>query len=295
MSDLEVRGFLYHTHTSAGRIPTDLAYRVYVDRLMRQEPPSDRDRQRIETEVASGGSAIEELLRRAAQVLGVLTRELGVAVAPAFDAAILERLELARLSSDRLLVVLTLQSGLVRTIFVEVASALAPEVVEQVARILNERLAGVPLGEIRATVGERLRDAGATDAGSELLNVFVAQSEELFEVRTEGGGVMLGSAQPLADQPEFASNGRMRELLELTERRDLLCRAFDAHRMRGLVITIGTENADPRLADFTLVTSSYRHGGLTGVLGVIGPTRMPYDKIIGLVDHTSRLVEGLVQ
>jgi heat-inducible transcriptional repressor len=144
------------------------------------------------------------------------------------------------------------------------------------------------------SLGDRLARA-QLDGGAPLAGHGRRQSDELFEVRTEGGGVVLGSAQPLADQPEFASNGRMRELLELTERRDLLCRAFDAHRKRGLVITIGTENADPRLADFTLVTSSYRHGGLTGVLGVIGPTRMPYDKIIGLVDHTSRLVEGLVQ
>lgn len=295
MSELEGRGLLYHTHTSAGRIPTDLAYRVYVDRLMQREPPSDRDRARIETEMAQGGSAIEELLGRAAQVLGVLTQELGVAVAPAFDHAILERLELARLSSERLLVVLSLQSGLVRTIFVEVSAELAPEVVERVSRILNERLAGLALGEIRATVGARLRDAAESAEGSQLLHVFVAQSEELFEVRPEGGGVVLGSAQPLADQPEFAANNRMRELLELTERRDMLRRAFDAHRKRGLVISIGAENADPRLAGFTLVTSSYRHGGLTGVLGVIGPTRMPYDKIIGLVDHTSRLVEGLAQ
>ena len=86
----------------------------------------------------------------------------------------------------------------------------------------------------------------------------------------------------------------MRDLLELTERRDLLRTAFESHRRRGLTITIGTENADPKLAEFTLVTASYRRGDLTGMLGVLGPTRMPYDKIIGLVEHTSRLVEGLL-
>jgi heat-inducible transcriptional repressor len=294
MGELEARGYLYHTHTSAGRIPTDLAYRLYVSRLMRRSPPSEQERTRLESEVAARGDGIEEILRRAAQVLGVLTQELGVAVAPAFDAAILERLELVSLTSDRLLVVLSLQSGLVRTIYLEVPSVLARGVVDRVAGILNERLAGLSLGEIRATMAERLRDAGAAEGG-ELLNVFVARGDDVFDVRTEGGGLVLGSAQPLADQPEFASNGRIRDLLDLTERRDLLQRAFEAHRRRGLVITIGAENADPRLADFTLVTSSYRHGGLTGVLGVLGPTRMPYDKIIGLVEHTSRLVEGLQQ
>ena len=107
--------------------------------------------------------------------------------------------------------------------------------------------------------------------------------------------MVLGSAQMLADQPEFASNSRMRELLRLTEGRDLLKQALESRRQRGLSVTIGAENPDTRLSDFTLVTSSYEAGGLKGVIGVMGPTRMPYDKIIGLVEHTSRLVEGLLE
>ena len=162
------------------------------------------------------------------------------------------------------------------------------------AEVLNERLAGLPLGEIRSSVAERLRDADGSADGSHLLNVFITQREDVFDVPQDGGGLLLSSAQPLADQPEFASNGRMRELLELTERRDLIRNAFEAHRRRGLTITIGNENDDPRFAGFTVVTASYRRGDLTGVLGVLGPTRMPYDKIIGLVQHTSRMVEGLL-
>lgn len=293
MADLEGRGYLYHPHTSSGRVPTDLAYRLYVNRLIRQDP-SEYDRERLESEVSAAGP-IEDILRRAAEVLGVLAQELGVAVAPTFDGAILERMDLAQLSSERLLVVLTLQSGLVRTIFVEMPSTVAAEAVPNVARILNERLAGLTLAQIKASVAERLRDADTTGTGTALLNVFVAESEEVFDLRPEGAAVLLGSAQPLAEQPEFASNDRIRGLIDLTERRDVLKEALEAHRRRGLTITIGSENADPRLAQFTLVTASYRRGGLSGVLGVLGPTRMPYDKIIGLVDHTSRLVEGLLQ
>ncbi len=292
MSDLEVRGYLFHPHTSSGRIPTDMAYRAYVDRLMHHAPPRPDERERIETEVAGG--AIGEILTRAAQVLGVLTQELGVAMAPALDQSVLERLELVRLSSERLLVVLTLASGVARTIFLEVPGSIAADAVDRVARLLNERLAGLPLGEIRSSVAERLRDADGSADGSHLLNVFITQREDVFDLEPDGGGLLLGSAQPLADQPEFASNSRMRELLELTERRDLIRNAFEAHRRRGLTITIGNENDDPRFAGFTVVTASYRRGDLTGVLGVLGPTRMPYDKIIGLVQHTSRMVEGLL-
>ncbi len=294
MSELEASGYLFHAHTSGGRIPTERGYRLYVNRLMRPMRVPRSARARLESEIVPGArNPIEEILRRAAQVLGVLTQELGVAIAPTLDGLILERLELVRVSSERLLVVLTLQSGLVRTIFVEVPAAVAPEAVDHVSRILNERLAGLKLGEIRGSLPERLRDAGGGN-DNELLNIFVAEGEELFDF-THHDSVMLGSAQPLADQPEFASNERMRHLLELTERRDLLRRAFEDRHRSGLTITIGTENSDPRLAEFTLVTSAYRSGSLSGVIGVMGPTRMPYDKIIGLVEHTSRMVEGLME
>ncbi|HEX7024434.1 MAG TPA: hypothetical protein VF187_06420, partial [Gemmatimonadales bacterium] len=222
MGELEARGLLFHAHTSGGRIPTDRGYRVYVNRLMRPAPLAESARAHLESEFVPGGrGAIDEILRRAAQVLGVLTQELGVALAPTLDELVLERLELVRVSSDRLLAVLTLQSGLVRTIFVEVPASVAPVAVEHVSRILNERLAGLPLREIRSTLPERLRDVEGAHGG-ELVNIFVAQGEELFGPSGGEGGVLLGSAQPLADQPEFASNIRMRDLLELTERRDLL-------------------------------------------------------------------------
>src|SRR5881396_3139100 len=204
MSDLEEKGYLYHPHTSAGRIPTDLAYRVYVNSLMRLSQVSASDSHQIREELAER-NAVDQILERAAQVLGVLTKELGVAVGPTLDEAVLERLELLQAGSDRLL--LTLKSGLVRTIFVEVPSRLAPEIVVQVALVLNERLAGLRLREIRATLSERLRDAAPDAGSSELLNIFIQEADDLFDVPATGagGGVVLGSAQLLAGQPEFAT------------------------------------------------------------------------------------------
>src|SRR5436190_91967 len=162
-----------------------------------------------ERERAVPEAAIEAILSRAAQVLGVLTNELGVAMTPTIDEAVLERLDLLQVSTERLLLVLALRSGAVRTIFVEVPAELAAEAVQKVTVVLNERLAGLTLKEIRATLADRLRDA---------------------------------SPEP-----------------------------------------------------FTLVTSTYRCGPLTGVIGVMGPTRMAYDKIAALVNHTSRLVGELLE
>src|SRR5881296_1049609 len=296
MSDLEEKGYLYHPHTSAGRIPTDLAYRVYVNSLMRLSQVSASDSHQIREELAER-NAVDQILERAAQVLGVLTKELGVAVGPTLDEAMLERLELLQAGSDRLLLVLTLKSGVVRTIFVEVPSRLAPEIVVQVALVLNERLAGLRLREIRATLSERLRDAAPDAGSSELLNIFIQEADDLFDVPATGagGGVVLGSAQLLAGQPEFATKERLQGLLEVTERRDVLREALAKRLGQGLTITIGSEHQDATLAPFTLVTASYRLGPLAGVIGVMGPTRMPYDKIVALVDHTSRLVGELLE
>ena len=297
MSELEDKGYLFHPHTSAGRIPTERAYRLYVDAIMRaSRHPSASERQALQTEIEGSRSTLDEILRRAAQVLGVLTQELGVAVSPAFHNLVLERLELLPVATDRLLLVFNLRGGVVRTIFVQVSGvAMAPASVQRVAQLLNERLGGLRLGEIRQSLVERLRGAEVPPGHRELLNIFIAEREDIFDLSKDGNAVVLGSAQMLADQPEFSSNAAMRGLLELTEQRDLLRLALDSRRQAGLSITIGGENLDPRLSDFTLVTSSYQAGDLKGVIGVMGPTRMPYDKIIGLVEHTSRLVEGLLE
>src|SRR5215207_9313284 len=161
MSDLEEKGYLYHPHTSAGRVPTDIAYRLYVDSLT-VAPIASSDRDMLaEHLTASGGSTIETILRRAAQTLSVLTQELGMAVGPRLDQIVLQRLELVRLSSERLVLVLSLHGGAVRTIFVEVGEQIADNALAEVSMVLNERLAGLTLFEIRTSLAARLRDANA--------------------------------------------------------------------------------------------------------------------------------------
>src|SRR6476469_3870365 len=127
MSDLEEKGFLFHPHTSAGRIPTNKAYRVYVDSLLSFPPIKAAETDRLAEEITNGtgSSPIETILRRAAQTLGVLTQELGVALGPRLDRSVLRRLELARVSSERLLMILTLDAGVMRTVFVEVPGEIA--------------------------------------------------------------------------------------------------------------------------------------------------------------------------
>jgi heat-inducible transcriptional repressor len=293
MSDLEERGYLCHPHTSAGRVPTDHAYRVYVDSLMSPTVLTVSERHTLQRELVSGGNGIESILRKAAEVLGVLTKELGVGVAPTFDNAILEQLELVQASTERILIILVLRGGAARTLFVEVQDALPSEALASVAHVLNERLAGLSLREIRASLHDRLRDAG--DGGSrQLLNIFIEEADQLFEIAPAEGEVVLGSAQMLVEQPEFHSSDRIRTLLALTERRDVLRGALQERAAPGISVTIGGENLDRSLSDFTIVTSTYQCGGFSGLIGVIGPTRMPYRKVVALVEHTSRMLGDLI-
>ena len=297
MSDLEEKGYLYHPHTSAGRVPTDVAYRLYVDSLMRVSPIASPDREKLAEQLsASGGSTIEAILRRAAQSLSVLTQELGMAVGPRLDQIVLQRLELVRLSSERLVLVLSLHGGAVRQIFVEVGQRIADNALAEVSVVLNERLAGLTLREIRASLAARLRDANPGSNTRELLNIFVQERDSIFDdpLRRDES-LVLGQTSVLAEQPEFASSDKMRRLLALTESNEHLTELLRRRHVNpGVSITIGNEHGDPRFENFTIVTSEYRAGSLTGVIGVIGPTRMPYEKVIAVVTHASRLVSDLL-
>lgn len=297
MADLEEKGFLYHPHTSAGRIPTDLAYRYYVDILMQPVRLSSAEQRVLRKQLADEASGpIERVIRRAAQVLGLLTGELGVAIAPRLEDVVLEALELVPVTSEKVLMVITLQRGNVRAVYVDLPLSVPTETLHAVTLILNERLAGQTLANLRTTLPERLRDAAVSDTPPELLNIFVQAAEHALHGRkqNEGDDVHLGRTSVIANQPEFASENKLKSLIELTEQRELLGDILNAREHESApVITIGAENPDPRLNNFTLVTSEYRLGNVSGVLGVLGPTRMPYEKVAAIVEHASRLMSEL--
>jgi heat-inducible transcriptional repressor len=293
MSDLEEKGYLFHPHTSAGRVPTDLAYRFFVDRLMEPLAPSAEARASLERELErTGSSPVERLIRQATRALSVISTELGIAMTPRLEDAVLEKLELIQVSSNKVLLVATIVGGVVRTIYVDLPIEVPKDTLVTLTLALNERLAGQTLQEIRRTLPERLRDSAADETGVDLINIFVQSSADLFAVADpDGSQLHLGNASVLAAQPEFDSGEGMKQLISLTEQRDLLARAVGTREhAERLSITIGGENDASVLSEFTLVTSEYSVGGLKGVIGVIGPTRMPYEKIVTIVDYTSSLV-----
>lgn len=298
MSDLEDKGYLFHPHASAGRIPTDRAYRFFVNQMIRPATLTDIERERLSRELDAGGSsAVERLVRRATRALSVLSSELGVAIAPRLHEAVLEKLDLIRVSSERVLMVATLAGGLARTVYVDLPGDVPQDTLFTVTMVMNERLAGLSLDQIRSGLPERLRDAHTDEPGAEeLMNIFMQAGAELLDpAHSEIADVHIGQASLLAAQPEFQAGERLKGLIELTERRELLASVLvDREHTGGLQVTIGGEHGAAALTDFTLVTAEYRVGSLKGVIGVIGPTRMPYEKVIAIVDYTSSLVNRIL-
>lgn len=298
MADLETKGLLTHPHPSAGRMPTDLAYRYYVDSLMGRRSPTPRQRAKIERELGSFEvAAVEDLMGCAARVLGILTGELGLAVGPALASAVLRQLDFVPVDSRKALLILTLESGVIRTVYVDLPTELPRSTLRAVAAAMNERLAGSTLREIRDGFRERLRDLSLPDEGAEeFVNIFVQSGPDVFEWAVQERDIHLGSAAVLAEQPEFTTGERLKALIELTERRELLTSILGERRTGdGPQVTIGTEHGAPELEDLTIVTADYSVGNLKGVVGVIGPTRMPYDQVVAIVDCTSTLVSRLTR
>lgn len=296
MADLEEDGYLTHPHTSAGRVPTDLAYRFFVDSVVHPDGPTDVEKARIEREMWTGDSTLERVLRNAARALGILVNELGVGSVPQLDKARLEKIDLIHVSAQKVLMVVTVQSGMVRTVYVDLPGEAPPDILDLIRQVLNERLGGLTFTEIRRSYGARLRDAVESPAARDILNIFVESGEELFASEPSGEDrVVLGQTSSIAAQPEFSTSDSLKNLIALTEQKELLARVLGNRvASRGPFVTIGSEHA-PELAGFTLVTSGYRYGRLRGIVGVIGPTRMPYEKVIAIVDYTSSLVTRMLE
>jgi heat-inducible transcriptional repressor len=293
MSDLEDKGFLEHPHRSAGRVPTDKAYRHYVDHLLELDSITEKEESTLKSTFKPDTKVVESILLHSAKVLSVLTYELGIGLAPRMEEGILERLDLIQVSLSKALLVLTVKTGLVKTIFVEVPGETTREKLEETASFLNQRLCGLTLGEIRSSLSERL--GNETTADRELLNFFVQSADEVFDISSGEGQLILDGVSKLAHQPEFSSEEGMKSIIELTERKNFLSKIL-AERVEneGIVITIGKENEALNLSPFSIVTADYTVGTLKGTIGVIGPTRMPYEKVIALVDYTSKMISKIL-
>ena len=293
MADLEDLGYLEKPHTSAGRVPTDRAYRFYVDTLIRLRDPNPRDRDLIQRGISSG-APLEDALQEAGRLLHFLTRHAGVVVTPRPTSGTFHRIEFVRLREGRVLAILVDQDGQVHNRPVALDFEMSPEELVRASNYLSELLEKLPLEQVRGRIEQELaQDQAAYDQlvakalKLGLLATGVPPTEKVF---IEGTGSFL-------EAPEFADIDRMKALFRTLEEKTRLVALLDrVQRAREMQIFIGHESDLSPGGDVSLVATPYGPADRSlGTVGVIGPTRMNYQRVIPLVQFTAQVLSSALK
>ena len=292
MSDLEETGFLNHPHTSAGRVPTDKGYRFYVDTLM--DPPilDNMQRDLIAQGLEAMGGETEDLLKLTSTILSNLTNQLALVTYPKFEQAVLQKIQIVQLSSKRILVVVSVKSGLVKTITLELTVEIKRESIQNIERFLNERLSGLKFAEIRNTIEDRIKDFNR-DEYKPIIRVFLESVDQIFTDKKITEKSYLSGTKNILMQPEFENHDHLQGVIELIEDKDIIIHLMDSKRtgtLENVSITIGSESEHTKFSDYSVITKEYKVGDATGSLGVIGPKRMEYSKMVAAVVYVAEML-----
>ena len=292
MASLEERGYLRQPHASAGRIPTDKGYRLYVDTMLNRREIPLRERQLIDRSLKAEDNP-DQLMVRTSQVLSLVSRNLGIVVSPPLSQVALQHIQFIKLTDNRVLIVLVSRSGIVQNRVIHPLEEYSQTELDQAARYIVEHFKDKTLAEIKLLVSNMIGEERAR------YDHFMRRVMRLGTQAFADGGieaeseVYLDGASNLIKNPEFSDITRMRVLFETIEHRSRIaaliaeCIREDTQEVR---ITIGSENALPGIEDCTLIASRYFVDETTsGSLGILGPKRMEYARAISLVEYVARL------
>jgi heat-inducible transcriptional repressor len=290
MADLERMGYLTHPHTSAGRMPTDEGYRVYVDTLMRHEPLPARDAAAISSEMRDLDASPNQVMEHASHVLSKHSGNVGFVLVPDMAGTSFRHIDLVRLPHPRILVVMVARTGLVTNKVIEVEDQLSQGDLQACANYLNAHFAGLDLAAIRGRLLELVSQEKALY--DSLLKSVVSVGGRAFAGQGEPDLFLDGTSNML-DQGEFEDADRMRSVFKAFEEKTRLVKILNACLSeRGVRIVIGQENPDPALRATAMVVASCPVDGETGWgLGVVGSTRMEYARMIALVEHVAAALD----
>ena len=290
MADLEEQGYIASPHTSAGRIPTARGYRYFVDALMITQPLSS-----IDVDAANAaihGHQTQELVSSAARMLADLSSFAGVVATPR-KSSVFRHIEFVRLSERRVLMVLVAPDGDVQNRILTTDRSFSQSALTEAANFFNEQFADVPFDQVKVRLTEDLRRLR-----EDITALMTAALEFGSDVAQATEPVVIAGERHLLATPDFSSNmDSLRRLFDLFEERTRLLHLFElAHQADGVKIFIGGESNVVPLDEFSVVTAPYQvNGRIVGTLGVIGPTRMAYDRVIPIVDLTARLLSSALQ
>lgn len=296
MADLEEMGFLYQPHTSAGRVPTDKGLRLYIDSIMKLQALERRERDEIRRAFLDTTGDTEDLLRRTSRILALFCKQAGVVLWPKLSATRFKHIEFVRLRPRQILVVLISHSGLVHHSQIDWDEDLDQNTLDKYSRYVNEILQDVPLVEITQRLLKEMESEKALF--DELFSKALEISRRAFQGNLESADLHIEGRTNLLNNPEFADVERMRRILEAFEDKSRIVRLLDRALKpeENVHIILGPESEVQELHEVSLISSPYRRGDtVLGVLGVIGPMRMDYSRIIPIVEFTASFLSELLE
>ncbi|MBI2882159.1 MAG: heat-inducible transcription repressor HrcA [Candidatus Tectomicrobia bacterium] len=297
LAELTEKGYLEQPHTSAGRVPTDKTYRFYVDQLNRLPPLPRKEVERIWVGYYQARSlSLEAVLEQTSKVLSSLTHQASVVLLPNLSKMVLSQVRFIKLRPKAALVIVVAKNGMVQDRSVELEEDLPQELLDKIARCLNEEYQGLTLRDIRRRVSlQMIEHKREIDI---LYRETRKMSQKAFlETAKEGDGFFLGGTNHIFEQPEFQADvDKMRALFETFEKKEKLISILDrCMEAEGISVHIGSENEIEAMTQCALVTRSYGDGTQNlGTLGVVGPKRMPYPRIMALVDQTASVLSQVL-
>ncbi|MBU9722517.1 MULTISPECIES: heat-inducible transcriptional repressor HrcA [Bacillaceae] len=291
MSDLEELGFLEKPHSSAGRIPSQKGYRYYVDHLLSPQKLSKKDKSGIQSVFQERFSEIEEVIQQSAKILSNLTSYTSIVLGPEVFESTLKQLQIIPISNEAAVAIIVTDTGHVENQTVAIPEGLNTHDLEKVVNIINERLKGVPLVHLRHKL--------TTEIGK-VLEKYIDQYDLMLSLlnRTfishQNEKVFFGGKTNILAQPEFHNVERVRELFNIFEENALISKLFRAED-QGLTIKIGQENRFEPFDECTVITATYAIDGKhMGTVGILGPTRMEYPRVVGIMDYMAKDLSKLL-
>jgi heat-inducible transcriptional repressor len=305
MAELEELGLVEQPHTSAGRVPTDKGYRYYVDHMLGEARLSQADFAAINSLLGdlrgdTGGTS-GHLMERTSHLLSELSDNVGIVVSPSLADNVLQHIEFVRLADNRILVILVSSSNIIQNKIVRVDDALGQEELDRTARYLNVEFNGKSLAAIRAEILELMRQEKAL-YDKLLQNAILLCERSLEGEEGAGGQVFVDGASNILMKPDFMDTERMRELFRTFEEKSRLvkilneCMERDSQLVgRDVQVIIGRENTTPSMRDCALITAPYRLGAgqAVGAIGVVGPMRIEYARMMAVVNYVARHIERI--
>ncbi|MBM3253590.1 MAG: heat-inducible transcription repressor HrcA [Candidatus Omnitrophica bacterium] len=294
MAQLEEEGYLTHIHTSSGRIPTDKGFRFYVDSLKKLDRLSQIEMERIDREFEEKKQVLEEIIKKASLILSSITKQAGVVLFPRLKRSIFRRVELVFIEPRKILAVLVTSSGLLRDVIVELDTDIRKEELEKISVFLNSKLEGMPIYEVKRHLLAKLE--AQKDS---LFSLFKVAFEiiRLSLLFNEAEELYINGLTNILEQPEFRNIEKARNIIrKLEERLGLFEILNKGLAEEGPRVYIGNEYKNPFIESLSLITSSYKIGGeVAGVVGVVGPTRMDYGRIIPIVNYIAKILSERLQ